>query len=113
MKLLYTSLISALFLLGLGHMGFTFSKFDKIEPNALWFFYASFGLIFCAFLNFINLKEQTGLVQLLVISTNILQLLFNFVLASNIHKPIIIVAVVLSLLLVIVSILYHQKKVSV
>lgn len=113
MKLLYTSLISVFFLLGLGHMGFTFSKFDKIEPNALWFFSASFGVIFCVFLNFVNLKEQTGLVRLLVISTNMLQLLFYFVLVANIHKPTIIVAVVLSFLLVVVSILYRQRTISI
>jgi hypothetical protein len=105
MKLIYTITIWLFIFLGLGHCIFTFKKYATIEANSLWFFSAALGVIFGGLINYINLKEASPLTNSITLGVNVFQLLFYCVLAYNIQKPIIFVALIFAFLLLVFSII--------
>lgn len=106
MEIIYKIAIWTILLLGVGHSGYTFKKYDKIQPEALWFFSASLGLIFSGLLNYINLNFPNHAVATITLGANIFQVLFNSVLAYNIRNATIFSAFLVAFVLLICSIFF-------
>jgi hypothetical protein len=95
-----------IFLLGIGHALFTFKKYKSIQEDALWFFSTSLGLIFNGFLNYINLAISNDLISKLTIGANSIQFIFSAVLVYYVRKPTTYIALIVSTLILILSIIH-------
>lgn len=103
MKQTYALLNYLLFLLGIIHCFFTFKKHKTFDLEALWFFSAGAGLIFCSFINYINMTFQHQTIQLITFSSNSIQLTLSIFLTLKAIKTKTIFALVLILLIFIAS----------
>lgn len=107
METLYYVSIWLILLLGVAHAGFTFKKFHKMSPEALWFFSTAIGLICSGLINYINLKFPNPSISNIALAVNLLQLLFAIVLVFNVRQLIIYIAVVLTSLIFLSSIGFY------
>lgn len=100
MEIIYKISIGAIILLGIAHVGFTFVKYRKLEPQALWFMSAGMGLLFCGLINYLNLSISSRLTHSVALGANLLLVVFTTLLLAYIRSAQIIALAVVSLLLV-------------
>jgi len=99
MEIIYKISIGAIIFLGIAHIGLTFVKYKKIEPDALWFLSAGLALIFSGLINYVNLVGHSSFTGRISLSANVLLVLFSILLTFYIRKAQIFALALLSLLL--------------
>ncbi len=109
MELTYKIAIFSLIFLGFGHAGFTFKKFKKFAPEALWFFSASLTLVLKGLFNYVDLNIPNILIQKLTIVVNIFQIIFNLILVIVVKAIQTYLALIISAILLVSSIYIYLK----
>lgn len=105
MNLFYEITIWLFFAIGILHAGFAFRKYRTVSEEALWFFSATLGILFCSFVNLLNLYQASAASRNLSIISNVLLLIFFAILAFKLRKPTMVAGFVSILLLLAASIL--------
>lgn len=106
MEIIYKISIGAISLLGVAHIGFTFVKYPKIEPNALWFMSAGMGLIFSGLINYLNLSISNSLTHFVALGANLLLIIFTTLLLIYIQNAQLFALALVSLFLLIGTFIY-------
>ncbi len=83
----YKTVILLLLVFALGHMIYALAAFTEVSEPALWFFSAALGLLFAAFLNYLNLVIADKRIYRLTLMANCLLLLFLTALVITLVEP--------------------------
>lgn len=106
MDMFYKISIGGIIFLGLAHIIFTFKKFKKIEPDAMWFSSAGIALLAVGSINYLNIEMHSPVSFKLAVSINILLVIFSILLVYSLKRITTFSLLVVALCLLISSALY-------
>jgi hypothetical protein len=80
-KIFYLMGIGLNLIFSIGHVGYAFIEYDRLDESALWFFSGALAVLFNTGLNTLCLRECSKLNHLITMIANLTLLIFSIVLA--------------------------------
>jgi hypothetical protein len=85
-KIFYGMGIGLSLIFGIGHVGYAFIEYDRLDESALWFFSGALAVLFNTGLNTLCLRECNKLNYSITMVANVALLVFSIVLAVEVTE---------------------------